>query len=307
MLFKFAVKDFIDDRRLKNLSPYTITGYEQTLGEFHGFCISRSIVDSSDVTHELVKQYFLHCQSKRGNNAVTLNHKLINLRAFFNYAEAELELYSEKTNPIRKISRFKTDVKIDVFTDHHIRQMLSYYRRLKQREKTFYAFRDSTIIVVLLGTGMRVGELANLRWRDIDFDHDTITVFGKKRIMGTIPMTKRLRQELIEYRIFVEQHLHNLPESFIVDNHGNSISANAIKCIFKRLKTVMNFSDVRLSSHTFRHTFAHRCLMSGMDVFTLQRLLRHSELSMTQRYLAIWGSALKEQNDKFNPLNSINL
>ncbi|MFD1676817.1 tyrosine-type recombinase/integrase [Alicyclobacillus fodiniaquatilis] len=224
----------MDDRQLKNASPHTILGYQRTLGEFHQFCVNNEVVDSGDVTHSLIKRYFLHCQSERGNNAVTLNHKLINIRAFFNYAEAELELYNEKSNPIRKMSRFKTDVKIDVFTDHHIRQMLLYYRRLKQRDKTFYAYRDPTIIVLLLGTGIKVGELANLRWKDIDFDHDTITVFGKKRSM-------------------------------------------------------------------------HRCLMAGMDVFTHQRLLRHSDLSMTQRYLAIWGTALKEQNDKYNPLNGISL
>ncbi|GMA63148.1 site-specific integrase [Alicyclobacillus fastidiosus] len=127
MLIKFAIKDFIDDRQLKNLSQHTISGYQRTLSEFHQFCVENSVVDTGDVTHSLVKRYFLYCQAERGNNAVTLNHKLINIRAFFNYAEAELELYNEKNNPIRKMSRFKTDVKIDVFTDYHIRQMLLYY------------------------------------------------------------------------------------------------------------------------------------------------------------------------------------
>jgi integrase/recombinase XerD len=152
---------------------------------------------------------------------------------------------------------------------------------------------------------MRVGELTNLHWQDVNFEHDTVTVFGKKRTMGTIPMTHRLGQEFAEYRLLVEQKFDHNPEFVIVDNHGNGITADAIKNVFKWLKNIMNFSDVRLSSHTFRHTFAH--LMAGMDVFTLQRLLRHADLSMTQRYLALWGTALKEQNDKYNPLNGINL
>ncbi|SFT05389.1 Phage integrase family protein [Marininema halotolerans] len=80
-----------------------------------------------------------------------------------------------------------------------------------------------------------------------------------------------------------------------------------MKGIFKRLKTTLNFTDVCLSAHTFRHTFAHRFLMSGGDVFTLQKLLRHSQLKMTEKYLVLWGNALKENNDKFNPLNSIGI
>ncbi|WAH39290.1 site-specific integrase [Alicyclobacillus dauci] len=93
-MIKFAIKDFLDDRRLKNLSPHTISGYQRTLGEFHQFCLDNGVVDTGHVTHPLVKTYFLHCQSERDNSAMTLNHKLINIRAFFNYAEAELELYN---------------------------------------------------------------------------------------------------------------------------------------------------------------------------------------------------------------------
>lgn len=139
LLIKFAIKDFIDDRKLKNVSPHSLQGYKRTLDEFHQFCVENQRIDMSNVIHLLVKSYFIHCQCERDNSPVTLNHKLINLRAFLNYAQSELELYDEKSNPIRKISRFRTDVKIEVFSDYHIRQMLLYFRRLKQREKTFYA------------------------------------------------------------------------------------------------------------------------------------------------------------------------
>jgi len=74
---------------------------------------------------------------------------------------------------------------------------------------------------------------------------------------------------------------------------GQTMTTEAVKNIFKRLKAIMNFNDVRLSAHTFRHTFAHRFLMNGGDVFTLQKMLRHSNLKMTEKYLAIWGTALR--------------
>ena len=79
MLIKFAVKDFLADRKLKNVAPHTLSGYERTLNEFHQFCIESEIIDTSNVTHPLVKSYFSHCQSDRGNDPVTLHHKLFNL------------------------------------------------------------------------------------------------------------------------------------------------------------------------------------------------------------------------------------
>lgn len=307
MLLKFAVKDFIDDREYRNMSKYTVAGYKRTQGEFHGFCVQKELVDVTDVTPASVKQYFMHCQQESQNNPVTLNHKLINLRAFFNYLQKELELFPDVNNPMRKMTKFKTDVKIEVFTDEQIRQMLSYYRRMKYREKSFFAYRDYTMIVTLLGTGTRLGELVNIRWGDIDFAHSLITVFGKKRIASTIPMTHKLQKELAEYKVFLEHHLATLSEFVFVNSRGKQLSDNAVQNVFKRLKEVMNFKNVRLSCHTFRHTFAHRCLMSGMDIFTLQKMLRHTDMGMVQRYLALWGSALKEQNDKYNPLNRIEL
>lgn len=306
LLLKFAIKEFLDDRDFNNLSKNTINGYTRILEKFHDFCVERNIVDVSDVTSSTIKEFLLYRKNVLKNNPTSLNTNLRGLRTFFNYL-ANNEVINSKSIPTAKIPYVKEEIKVEVFSDDQIRQMLNYYRRIKYRDKTFVSFRDHTIIIVLLGTGMRLGELVNLKWSEVDFNNEIITVYGKKRMSSSIPMTERLKKELAEYRILVEQHFGQLGEYVFTNYKNKQLTPNAVKMIFKHLKVIMNFKNVRLSAHTFRHTFAHRCLMSGMDVFTLQKMLRHSKLDVTMRYVALWGTALKDQNDKYNPLNNMDI
>lgn len=62
-----------------------------------------------------------------------------------------------------------------------------------------------------------------------------------------------------------------------------------------------------VSAHTFRHTFCQRLAMSGMSAFAIQKLMRHQNISVTMKYVAMWGNELREQNDKYNPLNSLEI
>lgn len=74
--------------------------------------------------------------------------------------------------------------------------------------------------------------------------------------------------------------------------------------MFFKLKKSLDYKG-QLSAHVFRHSFAHNALMNGCDQWTLQKLLRHETPSMTAKYLALWGTALKEQAEKYNPLNKM--
>lgn len=306
LLLKFAIQEFMEDRDFRNVSKSTLDYYKILFNEFKGFCDNLEVLNVEDLSPKIMKNYLMYCKNERGNNPTTINTKMRKLRTFFNFL-IEIEILNDGENPLRKITPLKEDIRIEVFTEEQIKQILGYYRSLRHRDKSLYAYRDYMIIIILLGTGMRVGELANLRWSNIDIKGEVITVFGKKRKEASIPMASKLKRELNEYRMFLFEQFKNLPDAVITTRDGKPLSSNGIKCIIKRLKTIMNFSDVRLSSHTFRHTFSKQFLLNGGDVFTLQRILRHESLTMTQRYVSIWGTALKEQNQKFNPLNKFDL
>jgi integrase/recombinase XerD len=304
LLLKFAILDFIEDREFKNLSVSTINQYRNVLGEFQNYCAEeKEVLNVEDVTFNTVRSYLLKLK-KINNNPVTINTKIKNLKAFFNYM-TKSSYIDEKRNPMNQVEKLKEDTKIEVFNDFHIQQMLSYYQNMKGREHSLYAYRNYTLILLLLGTGIRLGELCNIKWSDVDLIHAKIIIFGKNRIQQSVPITERLIKELSEYKMFCQHYFESELEFVFVNLKNERLTPNAVKNVFKRLKDVMNFKDVRLSAHTFRHTFAHRFLINGGDVFTLQKMLRHSNLKMTEKYLALWGTALKEQNDKFNPLNNL--
>lgn len=306
MLLKFAVKEFIEEKELANLSPHSISSYNYTLEEFHNFCIKKEVLNAEDVTVGTIKQYLLYCKKERGNNPSSLNHKLKNLRALFNWLE-QTDIIEPKKNPAKKVETIRVDIKIDPLTEAQIKQILGYYRKLKHKDKSFFAYRDSMIVIFLLGSGCRLGELVNLRWQDIDFENYTLTVFGKKRQYSSIPLTGKLKKELAEYRVFLQQIFKDQDLNYVFTSARNKqITHTAVKNVFQRLSKVMNF-PVRLSAHTFRHTFAATMVRSGCDAFTLQRMLRHNSLEMTTRYVNLFGTALKEINDRHNPLNTLNL
>jgi integrase/recombinase XerD len=303
MLLKFAYQDFLDDRRFKNTTKTNIKNYKMILGKFVEFCIENEVVNVEDISYNHVRQYLLKGQDK-GDKAGTVNTKLMRIRAFLNYM-VECEVI--KNNPAKKIKMLKDDVKIDVFTDEQIRQMLNFYRRIKQREKSYFAYRDYMMIIAFLGTGIRRGEIINLKWSDIDFVNQNISVFGKNRRKETVPITDKLSKELAGYHIFCKQHWGNLSDFVFVKRDNTQMTENSLMLIFKYLGKKMNFKDVRVSAHTFRHTFCHRLAMSGMSAFAIQKLMRHQNIAVTMRYVAMWGNELREQNDKYNPLNTLDI
>jgi integrase/recombinase XerD len=307
LLLKFSISEFRADREFRNISKQTMVSYFGVLKEFHEYCVKQEIINLEDCTMSLVKNYLIYCGKERNNNPSTVNSKLHVLKIFFNYFENELEIFNTKTNPTKKIMFVKEEVKIEVFTDAQIKQMLTYFQKLKYRDKSYYAYRDYFLIIWLLGSACRLGETINLRWSDVDLHNQIITVNGKKRQASSIPMTDKLKQEFLEYKLFVDQHFTPSPEYVFTDRDGKNLTENAIKCMFKRLKDNMNFKNCRLSCHTFRHTAAHRMLVAGADVATVQKILRHNNIATTLKYFSLWGTALKSQNDKFNALNFINL
>lgn len=303
MLLKFAILDFIDDRKFNNSTEANINTNRFILGNFESYCLENNIINIEDITTSVIKEY-LRMRKMKGDKPSTINSRTQRIRALFNYC---IESGYVKVNPAKKVKLIHDDVRIEIFTDEQIYQMLGYYRRLKTRDKRLFASRDYMLILLLLGTGARRTEIVNLRWSDVDFESKTIKVFGKKRKIESIVITDKLIRELSSYYLFLKKYFDEDIEYVITDRYGKQITQNGIHMIMRGLKAKMNFKDVRVSCHTFRHTFCHRLATSGMSVFAIQKMMRHTNITVTMRYVAMWGNELRKQNDEFNPLNKLDV
>lgn len=224
-------------------------------------------------------------------------------KAFFSWCFVE-ELIEK--NPAVRLEMPQTDERvIDVFVEDQIEQMLGVFDL-----STVVGFRDYVIIVLMLDTGIRRSEVITLRVEDI---HETyILVFGKgskERQIGIHPKVGTLLWKYIhKYRCPVCPDEPVLFLSHGGGHAGTPFSRGGMDGLIGRLKKLTGIDDVRLSSHTFRHTFACMYLEEGGDLFSLSREMGHTNIKTTEKYLKSFTSknARMHHNDH-SPLNRIKL
>ncbi|WP_181833116.1 tyrosine-type recombinase/integrase [Bacillus taeanensis] len=301
-MLKYAIKDFIDNAKYNNLSLFTIDSYGIVLKEFYQFCIENGVTDVTKLNYSHVKNYLMHCKMERSNKPSTINSKLRITKTFFNYL-IDIEIIEK--NPTQKIKRIKEEKRIDILTDAEIKMVLKYFERIKIRENTIISHRNRLIVLTFLSTGIRRGELCNLRWRDVDFTQQTISVFGKKRSMRTIPLIEKLRKELAEWKI-ISRDLYGQETEFVFPNQqGKQLTIDGVSSMFKKVRKKLNIP--KLNCQIFRHTFTSKAAQRGMTTDTLRAILGHESILLTQHYINLFGVDLKEQNERFNPLNDIDI
>ena len=154
-------------------------------------------------------------------------------------------------------------------------------------------------VQILLGTGMRVGELAELRVGDFE-DEGSVAFLkvrkGKGAKFRRVPLSSRLRRE-------VDRYLNRFrPESqidlILVTSGGEPVRMMTIEYLLRRIKVRVGF---KVHAHKFRHTFATEYLRNGGDIERLRRILGHSSYVMVMRYLHLDKGDLGKDFDLRTP------
>ena len=165
--------------------------------------------------------------------------------------------------------------------------------------------RNFAIIMLFLDTGIRLDELVNLKISKIDFAVGEMTVFGKGSKERKVPIGTQVKKALIEYMTRERPEAVNPQYSdqvfFNVD--GYPITHDTVEKMFQRVKKVAGVE--KFHPHACRHTFSVRYLINGGDAFSLQKILGHTTLEMTRKYVNLASGDIKDKHRRFSPMDNL--
>jgi len=288
-----------------------ISWYSANLRRFRNYLKSRHLPDSLDnIDTKLLREYVIYLLKKKrfdGHpytpvqiellSSATVHGHVRTLRAFFGWLVAEGLI---QNNPASDLKPPKVTRKIvSTLSDEEIRSILNALNPTNPCDQ-----RNQTIFMLLLDTGLRIGELINLNIGDIHMNEGFLKVMGKGKKERIVPIGNNAQRALQRYLFrYRPAPANTAVNNVFLSTHGIPLTENGIKLMFARL--AKRSTVQRLHAHLCRHTFATRFLINGGDVFTLQQILGHSTLEMVRHYLHFTSAQIIVQHHKFSPMDKL--
>ena len=294
-------------------SPNAIAIVTSSANYFHHFLTSQGIAaDMTEVTHHEIRAFILHLQHKRcfsdhrfthtqdkGLSGHTINCYLRSLRIFFSWLVSEGII--DRT-PFERVKIPRPPRKIiPTLSDHQIGQLFGAIDT-----RTTQGYRDYTIVLTLLDTGLRVSELCNLELGNLRLEEGMLKVLGKGNKERLIPIGKQIQRLLWRYidRYRPEPATANCGFVFLT-REGRPLTKDRVEKIMTYYGKKAGLAGIRCSPHTLRHTAAVTFIRNGGDVFSLQRMLGHSSLEMTRKYCELADIDVKRAHITASPVDNL--
>ncbi|MDD5195795.1 MAG: tyrosine recombinase XerC [Candidatus Omnitrophica bacterium] len=296
MIFSYYIDKFINYLRIeKNYSPHTIINYTIDLKEFEQFLSGNQNASAARVTLEIKEidyfllRKFLSHLSERNLSKRTLSRKISTLKSFFKFMAREGEI---KNNPAVSLIYPRMDKNLPKFlTEQEVKRILSL-----PCGDSVCALRDKAILEFLYSTGARVSELVSLKTDDIDLIGGIVKVMGKGRKERLLPLGE---PAVISIKKYLDKRTDNV-SAFLVNKRQKPLTDRGVRVIIDGYLARAAFS-LKISPHTFRHSFATHLLNRGADLRSVQELLGHSSIATTQIYTHLTIDSLKKVYEKAHP------
>lgn len=295
---KTLLKEFLESLEIeKGRSPLTVRNYDFYLKRFLEWA---KIEKTTDITHDLVRQYHLYLarvRNARGGNltSATQNYHLIALRVFLTY----LINRDLKTLAPAKIELAKVGERQIHFLEGNDLEKLLSAPLDAPKEKELVRFRDKAILELLFSTGLRVSELCNLKKENINLDKEEFSVKGKGNKWRVVFLSNQAKYWLKKY---FEKRTDLNPYLFVRydkaakgknEDDDRPLTPRSVERLIKKYAKIAGLTQ-KVVVHSLRHSFATDLLQNGADLRSVQSLLGHKNITTTQIYTHVTDQHLKD-------------
>lgn len=308
-----TIAQYLDAKRLQRRSARTIKTYKQTLQHYAKFCADHGLTGAEDDCFKRYVEYMTFDKLKWddhptshsdeiGVSARTVNNIIRNMRIFYNWAVSEKLI---DHNPAAHVGyQTEDEESFDVFTDEEVKALLD-----APNKRIYTGFRDYVMMLVLVDTGVRVGELTALKRGDVDLIYRQIVLpaeITKTRRARVVPISSTTAKVLGELFDMIGADDNEPDEHIFLTQFGERYYGDTFAKMLKKYAKKSGYPiKARVSPHTFRHYFAVKFLRNGGDPFALMKILGHTDMAMTQRYVRYAKSEVKDIHEKASPVESI--
>ncbi|WP_254778593.1 MULTISPECIES: site-specific integrase [unclassified Bacillus (in: firmicutes)] len=187
---------------------------------------------------------------------------------------------------------------IETLDKNEIESLLKVIRK----QKTLIGFRDEVILLIFLDTGVRLSELVGINVEDVQ--GNKIIIRKTKNLFERTVYLSDITQEQLKRYVIIRGELET--KRLFISRDNEKLNPHSIQTRFTKYGKEAKISK-RVSPHTFRHTMAKRMIMAGVDAFTLVTILGHSDITITKRYVNLWGADIELKHKQYGALKGLNI
>lgn len=288
----------------RGLSPRTIKGYETKLTYIVRWLIHQYGEDT-EITGQQIRQ-FVAFKRAEGRMPNTLRCYVESLRGFYTFLVFD-GVIADDQNPMRRVKTPRVPAsQIEPLTPEETRKFLAAFDKTNLTD-----YRDYTACVLVLDTGLRVGEVVSLTLDDLDMERQRIKVMGKGRKRRTVFFGEKVKGLLADYIERCHPWIANGSRALFPPT-GNTakhptIDPRTLSTAVRRKFDLVGIPRASSSAHRLRHTFAVSWIRNKGGVLQLQRILGHSKLDMTMRYVNFCTEDIQEAHRIASPVDHLDI
>jgi len=290
--------------KVVNYSNNTISSYKRDLNSFIIYCKKNNISNLKLIDEKVIRDFvsYLH---RNGICPKSIKRYLSSIRSFFNFL---IKNNIIKNNYAENVKSPKSEKNLPEILQHEDINLLA---DSKIKETNFYKnkellVRDTAIFELFYSSGLRLSELANIRFSDINFKESLLRVVGKGSKTRIVPVGSKAVKAIELWLEVRKKYLIDATDFLFIGLRGKVLSPRNIQL---RMNILAKASGVKqkLYPHKLRHTVATHLLESSGNIRAVQEFLGHENISTTQIYTHLDNQYLMTVYDKVHPRTKKNL